>query len=115
MQLESGRQPIDVIHQLQGELDQSFPYARVLVRQLEQGPPFDAPVEVQLYGPDLERLRLFGEQVRAELASMPEVVHTRSDLEDDRAKLALKIDEQQSRLAGLDYASISRQLAATTG
>ena len=47
------------------ELDEMFSEARVLVRQLEQGPPFDAPIELRLYGPNVDRLAEIGNEARA--------------------------------------------------
>ena len=56
VQLESSEGTVALIRRLQRELDELFPAARVLVRQLEQGPPFDAPVELRLYGPNVDQL-----------------------------------------------------------
>lgn len=114
VQLKSAEGAAAVINALQREFDQSVPEARVLARQLEQGPPFDAPVELQLFGPDLQVLRQLGERVRAELALIPEVTHTRSDLGDDLPKFALVLDEEKTRLAGLSHTQVAQQLAAST-
>ncbi|MFZ5829481.1 MAG: efflux RND transporter permease subunit [Planctomycetota bacterium] len=103
----------DLLIDLQRELDAAFPDARLVVRQLEQGPPFNAPVEIQLYGPDLDGLRALGNEIRGVLAEVDDVVHATADLTDTVPKLALRIDEEQARLAGLDHAEISRQLDAT--
>ncbi|MEM8680420.1 MAG: efflux RND transporter permease subunit, partial [Planctomycetota bacterium] len=96
----------ETIHKLQADLNQRFPQTRVLVRQLEQGPPFDAPVEVRIFGPDLERLRMLGEALRARIAQLPHVVHTRADLSESIPKLAIQVDEEAARLAGLNHTSI---------
>ena len=57
VQLDSSESIAQVIHELQDSLDRKFPSARVLVRQLEQGPPFDAPVEVRVFGPNLDETK----------------------------------------------------------
>ena len=113
VQLRPNVGPRQVIQTLQSELDQALPQAQVLVRQLEQGPPFDAPIELRLYGPDLKRLRELGNQVRAELAKIPDVIHTRANLTEALPKLGLSIDEEQARLSGLDNTSIAQQLDAS--
>ncbi|MBD1836186.1 efflux RND transporter permease subunit [Cyanobacteria bacterium FACHB-472] len=110
VQLRPNVQPRPVIQTLQGQLDQAFPQAQVVVRQLEQGPPFAAPIEVRLYGPDLERLRELGNQMRAELAQVTDVLHTRANLTEALPKLGLNVDEEQARLAGLDKTAIAQQL-----
>lgn len=100
----------ELIRQLQQQMDDTWPGARILVRQLEQGPPFDAPVEVRLFGPDLHVLRQLGEQVRLVMSDVPDVIHTRSDMSESVAKLSLNVPEEEVRLAGLTFGSISSQL-----
>ncbi len=113
VQLTTGKEPMSVIRQLQGELDQAFPESRVLVRQLEQGPPFDAPIEVRLFGPDLQVLRSLGDQVRKAMSDSANVVHTRADLGETVPKLSLSVHEDEARLAGLDHSGIANQLSST--
>lgn len=113
VQLRPNVLPRPVIQSLQSQLDKSFPDAMVIVRQLEQGPPFDAPVEVRLYGSDLEQLQRLGNQMRAELSQVKEVVHTRASLTEAQPKLAVNVDEEQARLVGLDRTAIARQLDTT--
>ncbi|MEQ8790487.1 MAG: efflux RND transporter permease subunit [Pirellulaceae bacterium] len=112
VQIDTAEGARDVIKTLQAEFDGEFPGARVLVRQLEQGPPFDAPIEVRLFGPDLDRLRDLGRQVRGVLAATPEVIHTKADLNETLPELSLRVDEEEARLAGLDHRAIARQLDA---
>lgn len=113
VQLRPNAQPRQAIQTLQGELDQAFPSAQVVVRQLEQGPPFAAPIELRLYGPDLEILRELGNQMRAELAKVTDVLHTRANLTEALPKLELGVDEEQARLAGIDKTAIAQQLDAS--
>ena len=101
------------IQTLQREMDAAFPQAQVLVKQLEQGPPFDAPIELRVYGADLAGLRQLGDRLRAELAQVPDVVHTRATLTEALPKLALTVDEAQARRLGLDNQAIASQLNAS--
>ncbi|MEM7579195.1 MAG: efflux RND transporter permease subunit [Cyanobacteria bacterium P01_A01_bin.80] len=100
----------ELIRTLQDELDESFPQARVLVKQLEQGPPFEAPVEMRIFGPDIQQLRILGAKVREILTQIPDVTHVRDDLTETLPKLGLKVDEEQARLVGLDNTAIAQQL-----
>jgi len=102
----------DLIRELQTELTTAFPAAQFLVRQLEQGPPFEAPIELRLYGPDLSVLRNLGEEIRGVLAETPEVVHSGASLAEALPKLAVQVDEEQARLAGLDHTTVAQQLDA---
>ncbi len=100
-----------LINTLQQEMDATFPQARILVRQLEQGPPFDAPVELRIYGFDLARLRTLGEEARRILTEVPGITHTRDSLSEIQPQLKFQVDEEEARLAGVNYAGISQQLA----
>jgi len=110
VELQPGTDSRSLIHTLQTELDQRFATCRPLVRQLEQGPPFDAPVELQLYGPDLATLQQLGRELRRLLAEDGRVLHTRSDLEESLPRLSLAVDDRAAGLAGLSQAAIARQL-----
>jgi len=112
VRLRSPRGAQRLIRELQSELDASFPSVRTLVRQIEQGPPFDAPLEIRVLGPELSRLRELGDELRGVLAECPDVIHTRAELSAASPKLAVAVDEEQARLAGLDPASIAGQLDA---
>ena len=101
-----------LIQQVQQELDTALPDAQVLVKQLEQGPPFEAPIELRIYGPNIEVLRSLGNEVRKILLSVPDVIHVRDDLSATVPKLALVVDEEQAKLAGLSNQEIAQQLEA---
>lgn len=98
------------IHRLQARLDERFPQALPLVRQLEQGPPFYAPVEVRLFGPDLGMLQDLGDEVRLLLTQTPQVIHTRAELSESLPKLQLQVDEEEARTVGLNPNDVARQL-----
>ncbi|VEP14091.1 Cation/multidrug efflux pump [Hyella patelloides LEGE 07179] len=98
---------------LQTELDKDFPTARIIVRQLEQGPPFAAPIEMRIYGSNIENLQSLGEVARQILVQIPEVTHTRASLDEIQPQLQLQLDEEQARLAGLNRTTIAQQLDTT--
>ncbi len=110
VQLNTDKGVTQLIRTLQDELDSAFPQGRVLVKQLEQGPPFEAPVEMRIFGPDIQQLRILGGEVRRILTEIPNVTHVRDDLTEIIPKLGLQVDEEQARLVGLDNRTIAQQL-----
>ncbi|ABZ75953.1 acriflavin resistance protein [Shewanella halifaxensis HAW-EB4] len=105
-----------LIPQLQMTLDKQFPGAQIIVRKLEQGPPFNAPVEVRIFGPNLDQLKLLGEQVRKALSDTQNVIHTRATLSAGSPKVWLQINEDASLISGLSLTDIAKQIEmATTG
>jgi multidrug efflux pump subunit AcrB len=103
----------EVIRRVQEKLDRAVPEARALVRQLEQGPPFDAPVEVRIFGPDLEVLREKGEELRLLLSKVPDILHTSSLLDETLPQVRLTVDAQSASLAGLSPTEIANQVQAS--
>lgn len=99
-----------LIPRLQAQLDLAFPQAQILVRKLEQGPPFEAPVEVRLSGPNVDVLKAKGDEVRAAMAAVPSVTHTRSSLGTSVPKLWLAVQEDAARRAQLRLTDLSGQL-----
>ena len=114
VQLNTSENQAEIIHRLQNKLDRDFSHARTLVRQLEQGPPFDAPVEVRLFGPNLERLQQIGTKIRHVLVNTPGVIHTRSEMDEVLPKLTFDIKDEQVRAAGLSLTEVANQLSANT-
>ena len=100
----------EVVAAIEQTVAQKISDCRVVVRQLEQGPPFDAPIELQIQGEDLDTLKTLGNQVRLVLSQCPHVTQTRSDLSETIPKLVLDIDSLSASEAGVDRKSIARQL-----
>lgn len=103
-----------LIPKLQQELDATFPNAQILVRKLEQGPPFNAPVELLIYGPNLDTLRDLGDQVRQLLSRTPDVLHTRATLSAGAPKVWLQVNEDASLVSGLSLSDIAKQVQMST-
>jgi multidrug efflux pump subunit AcrB len=110
--LDNNRNALELIRRLQLELDAQFPSARLLVRQLEQGPPFDAPVEVRLFGSDLDQLKQLGEEVRSLATKLPNVLHARTLLSETRPVASIDVDARQASWTGLSEADVAEQLYA---
>lgn len=101
-----------ILPQLQRELDRSLPQAQFIVRGLVQGPPVTAPVEIRIIGQNLEVLKEIGDEVRAIMVQVPDVIQARTQLTGGAPKLLLDISEEKARLAGLELGSVARQLEA---
>ena len=102
-----------VVPELQRDLDDRFPEWQILVRKLEQGPPFSAPVELRVYGPNLQRLKALGDELRRIMAATTDVTHTRASLASAQPKVRLYADEAVLRQTGLQLADLAGQLQST--
>ncbi|MGL6123792.1 MAG: efflux RND transporter permease subunit, partial [Shewanella sp.] len=104
----------ELIPELQQQFDREFLQAQVIVRKLEQGPPFNAPVELMIFGPNLDTLRSLGDEVRQIFAQAPDVLHTRATLSAGAPKLWLQVNEDASLMSGLSLTDIAKQIQMST-
>lgn len=111
--LADGASASEVVTRLQASLDREFPAARTVVRQMEQGPPLDAPIEIQVTGPEVETLKSIGSELRLFLSQMPLVSHTRSDMEESLTRMNIQTDRRESARSGLSSSAIASQVWQT--
>ena len=102
-----------LVRKLQSRLDREFPSSRIVVRRLNQGPPFDAPVEIRLSGPDILTLQELGAQLRVLLTQSRHVLHTRSDMMESLPRIEFNIDEDAAASAGLTSREVALQIYTT--
>ncbi len=99
-----------LVGSLQSRLDVEFPDAQIIVRNLVQGPPVDAPVEVKIQGQDIAVLRNLGDELRSIMANLDLVTQARASVNGGNPQIRFEIDEVKARLLGLDVADIAAQL-----
>ena len=108
--LKSFKNSQPLIEAVQVELNQTFPQARILVRQPQQGEWIQAPVEMRITGPDLGVLKALGQEARRFLIQAPGIVYTRDDLTDTLPTLNLSLNEYDVWAAKLNHTTIAQQL-----
>jgi len=111
--VKKGLPTVQVVRELQNAIDNIDFSSRVIVRQLEQGPPFDAPLEIRVVGSDLDVLEQLGNQLRKLLSETANVIHTRSDHGDTTVQLALNLDRHAMARNGLNESQIMGQVYTT--
>jgi multidrug efflux pump subunit AcrB len=104
------KQTDGLIRQLQRELDASYPRARIVVRGIDQGPPIEAPLEIELTGPNLEILRELGDAFRLRMARLADVTHTSTSIGAGAPKLVFSLDEDRLRLLNLNLSAVAQSL-----
>ena len=107
---EGTEEQLVTIKSLQKELDASFPESQIVVRQLAQGPPVIAPIEIRIFGPSVRRLRELGQDLQRVLYETAGVIHTRTTFDVGRAKAIVQPNESEARLAGLSLNDLAGQL-----
>ncbi|MCB1684345.1 MAG: efflux RND transporter permease subunit [Pseudomonadales bacterium] len=90
-----------LLPRLQKKLSRALPEARILALPFEQGPPFNAPIEMRLVGPDLNTLRVLSDEVRLILSSLEDVTYTQASLSASEPKLVFHPRENSLAAAGM--------------
>lgn len=94
-----------LLPRLREQLDRTIAGARCVVRQLEQGPPIEAPIQVRLTGPDPDLLRELADRAGAALrAAGAYQVH--DDLGRRVPTLQIDIDQERANSLGISNARI---------
>jgi multidrug efflux pump subunit AcrB len=107
---ESVSSATSLITQLQQELDERFPQAKVVVKAFGQGPPISAPVGLKIFGPDLNILNQLGEEIRLAMSKVPGVSQSIASITLGEPELVLNAHRDTSQLAGMSLASVAQQL-----
>lgn len=101
----------DLVVKLRAELDREIPGARCVVKQLEQGPPVDTPIQIRLTGDDLEMLRGLADQVTAAIRDA-DGYKVHDDLGTRAPTLDIAIDQNRANALGVVNASIGAVVRA---
>ncbi len=97
------------VHHLQMKLDDLFPEAQIILRRLSQGAAPLAPVEIRVYGPDLDVLSQVGADVKRRLLALPGVTHSRVSLSERVPRLRFSLDNVTLSDLSLSLSEVARQ------
>lgn len=105
---------VPLIAKIRREFDTQIPGARILAKQLEQGPPLDYPIQLRVSGPDLNVLRQLSEQYITILRK-----HGGYQVQDDLGQplptLRIDVDQDRANTLGVDNRAIGSMAAVAFG
>lgn len=96
-----------LIDQLRSTFAQ-VPGAQIEVKDFEQGPPQLAPVEVRIFGEDLDTLRRIDAEVAAMLKAMPGSLYVDDPMANLKSDLRVRIDRDKASMLGIATVDIDR-------
>jgi multidrug efflux pump subunit AcrB len=85
-----------------------YPGAKVEVKNFEQGPPVAAPVEVRLFGDDLDTLRSLAAKVEALLQRTPGTMYVDNPVSLLKSDIRVAIQQEKAQLLGIPSVNIDR-------
>jgi multidrug efflux pump subunit AcrB len=86
----------------------TIPGAKIEVKNFEQGPPVLAPVEVRIFGDDLDTLRARSARVAALLRATPGTLYVDDPLANLKSDVRVDIDREKASLLGVATVDIDR-------
>lgn len=105
-------QTAQVVGRLKHTLPAQVAAARVTIEQLETGPPVGVPIQVRIYGPDVEGLRTLAGQVRELLRGIPGSDNVHDDWDPEILQLSLEIDPDRAAITGISNADVASVVSA---
>ena len=96
---------------LRERLPDVVPEAKVYVKELQQGQPMEAPVEVRIVGSDLSTIETLGDHVQDVLEHTPGATYVHTDWHEDALQMGVNVREEVANRMGLTNAAIAQQLA----
>jgi multidrug efflux pump subunit AcrB len=104
-----------ILAQLRAEFD-TYPGARIRVKEFEQGPPFDAPVQIHLSGDDLDLLREISADVEEMIIEQPGAINIENQFVKTNTELLFHINKEKANMLGVPVIEIDRTIrTAVTG
>ncbi len=91
-----------------------LPQVELVARKLEQGPPVEAPVEIRLFGDDLETLNQAATMVAGALKSVPGTKDIRHDLGPGGPMLRFQVDDATAARHGVTRTNLALSLYGRT-
>ncbi|MBT1707997.1 efflux RND transporter permease subunit [Fulvivirgaceae bacterium PWU5] len=85
-----------------------YPGAKIEVKNFEQGPPVLAPVEVRLFGDNLDTLRVLAGRVETMLKQTEGTIYVTNPVSNLMSNIRVDINQEKSRMAGISTVDIDR-------
>jgi multidrug efflux pump subunit AcrB len=89
----------DVVRRLKRELPSAVAAARVTIEQLETGPPIGVPVQIRLFGDNIETLRRIAAETKQQLREIPGTDNIHDDWDSEVFQLAVAINPDKANLS----------------
>jgi len=97
----------NMLSELREEFD-GYSDARIDVKELEQGPPIEAPVAIRVAGENLDVLRNLAGDVEEIISSAPGTINVDNPLETSKMDLHVNIKRRKAGMLGIQLLDIDR-------
>ncbi len=102
---------MDRVRELIGEFREEFkgyPGARIEVKELEQGPPVQAPVEIKILGEELGVIKRLAGDIEKIFRQTPGLINIVNRLDTSKTDMEVSINREAAALMGISLVEIDR-------
>ena len=85
-----------------------YPGARISVKEFEQGPPYDAPIQIFLTGDDLDMLRELSAGIESMIREQPGAINIENQFVKTNTELFFDINKEKANMLGVPVIEIDR-------
>ena len=90
----------------------AFTFARIEVKEFEQGSPIEAPVVIKVTGENTHNLLAISQQVESRLREVPGVINVDNQLNKLNTDLKINVNKDKAALLGVPVSDIDRSVRA---
>src|SRR4029450_1293612 len=81
-------------------------------QMLETGPPIGIPVQLRLFGDEIQTLRELAAKVKARMRAMPGTLDVNDDWGDPAFQMTLRVDHDRAALSGVTNQDVANTVGA---
>ncbi|HEY5825547.1 MAG TPA: efflux RND transporter permease subunit [Cyclobacteriaceae bacterium] len=100
---------LKIINQLREEF-RHYPGAKIEVKNFEQGPPVVAPIEIRLFGDNLDTLRAQASVIENVLKQTEGTMYVNNPVSNLKSDIRVVINQDKARMTGLNTMDIDRTI-----
>ncbi len=87
-----------------------FPYAKIEVKDFEQGPPIEAPISIRIFGDHLDTLRRLSFNVENLLKANSGAIYVNNELNTLKTDIKININREKARTLGIFTSDIDKTI-----
>jgi multidrug efflux pump subunit AcrB len=106
----SSHQIVQALNATLKPLREAFPHTRIKLYETPPGPPVQAQVLAELYGPDYEKLRAASPAVRRAFESVYGMINTDDSVTATMQSFSIKVDHEKAALSGIVAGQVGKLL-----
>lgn len=103
----STERKLEIINELRDRF-KLYPGAKIEVKNFEQGPPVVAPVEVRIFGDNLDSLRVVAARVEKLVKSIDGAIYVNNPISNLKSDMRVAINTEKARMTGINTVDIDQ-------